>query len=245
MKAVLSVVALVLAVGCTKPYVAPPLGPSPVLYATPPPTSNPTPPAASPLIVSLLIGRTSPEVGQAISFVAASSMAITRADWNFGNGVTLTTATGDTAYRYPAVGTFLVHVTATARDGRTGSAAQSVTVQPKPSAPTPTTEDPTPTPNGFVASIACEPKAAGIATTCHATVAVDGMVQPSQVITKVNWDFGDGVTTSTYLPTAPVTSHVFAGAGSYTVFAAVFVHSHGATPLTDDFRVVSTAITIP
>ena len=69
----------------------------------------------------------------------------------------------------------------------------------------------------------------------------NGVVQPSSTVSQVAWDFGDGSNPATDVPVA---SHVYAGAGTYTVFAAVTATSPG-DPSPGLAPIVSTTITIP
>lgn len=245
MKCLSLLVAAVLVSSCTTPYQPTPLPSNPVVV-TPPPPSSGGGPAVTPLSVTLSVGVGSPEVGQLISFVASAQASITRAVWSFGNGATATSETGDTAYSYPASGTFTAQVTVTAQDGRTGSDQASVTVSRR--APTPAPPAPAPTPgpdtSGFQVALACAPKPAGSPTPCNVNVTYNGDVQPSERVLAVRWDFGDGFIVDT---TRPVASHVYTGAGTYTVFAMV----NGRQPEPpdgpggSDTKTVSTTLTIP
>jgi len=236
---VLTLIVAVLALNaCSADYNPTPLSPSTVSPAPPQP---PVPGPVVPLTVTLSVGRSDPEVGQAISFVASSGAPITSATWHFGNGGEQLTARGETAYAYQTAGTFVVQVTVTTADGRTATDQASVTVarhQSPPPEPTPT---PTP-PNtsGFQTAIRCTPKPAGTATHCQATVTYNGVTQPSGTVTDVAWDFGDGG--ADRQPT-PVTSHVYAGPGTYTVFADVVAANPGVP--NPHHQVASTTVTIP
>lgn len=221
----LGVLALVLfTVGCHT-YIPEPLAPSPVVAVV-----APTPmPAAdlAPLSVSLSIGVARPSVGDNISFVASSSSAIVRADWAFGNGATTSTVRGDTAYAYPAVGTFLARVTLTASDGRTGSDQATVIVRRRETPPS--TPEPTPIPTPAPAlglGLTCAPRTAPTLTPCNVTLSYGGTTLPASHITGLNWDWGDGTTTQTVGPD-PVEAHPYA-TGTYTLFVEVF-----ATIVTD------------
>ena len=211
----LGVLALVLfTVGCHT-YIPDPLAPSPVVAVVEP---TPTPaPVVSPLSVSLSIGVARPSVGDNISFVAsAAGTSIVRADWAFGNGATLSTSRGDTAYAYPATGTFTARVTVTASDGRTGSDQATVTVSRRetpPSTPTPT---PT-TPGGFVVSLACTVQDATLPTSCNVTASYHDATVASGSMTAIDWDWGDGI----HAAGAPSNAHPYAFAGTYTVLATV------------------------
>lgn len=228
----------VLVSSCTTPYEPSPLPKSPVVVAATQPAPSPIPVQA--LNVSISVGRGSPEVGQAISFVVSSGAPITRAAWSFGNGATSITNDGATAYAYPATGTFTASVTVTASDGRTGSDQQSVTVRRRQTTPTPTPTPPQP-PSAPALSLGltCTAKPALTATPCNVTASYGGAVLPSSQTTSVVWDFGDGpppVTTP-----GPVVSHPYPQAGSYTVFAAATVSTvDGAKTAT-----TSRAVTIP
>lgn len=207
----------ILASACTKGYVAPPLAPSDPVSITTPPPAPPGPPV-QPFHVTLTIGRSDPTVDAPISFVASTPTLIREAAWSFGNGVTQRTTTGETAYAYPAVGTFDASVTVTATDGRTATAHQPVTVSRRPTPPRPPPPPPPPVPT-LDAVLTCTPRPALTPTPCNITVSYGGGTVPSSQVTGVTWDWGDGPPPA-FTP-GPVSSHVYPQAGSFTVLATV------------------------
>jgi hypothetical protein len=193
--------------------------------------------------LSIGVGR--PSVGDNISFVASAGTSIVQADWSFGNGATQRTSRGDTAYAYPAVGTFTARVTVTASDGRTGSNQATVIVRRRETPPPTPEPTPIPTPAPTLGlELTCTPRTAPTLTPCNVTLSYGGTTLPASHITGLNWDWGDGATTQMVGAPDPVEAHLYA-TGTYTLFVEVF-----ATIVTDGIpdgkrAATSTVLIIP
>jgi hypothetical protein len=112
---------------------AAPIPPTPPTPAPPPaPPPAPSDPPAPPLTVALLV--TPSPAGSATTFGLATQ-AISRAEWNFGDGATATTTTPNVSHVYQSVGTYSVSVTVTDTRGRMVSTAATVTIATLPSPP--------------------------------------------------------------------------------------------------------------
>ncbi len=85
-----------------------------------------------------------------------------------------------------------------------------------PVVPSPTPA-PTPAPPGLVASMTCTPTSHAAA--CNLAVTYGGAPVQSTNVSKVDWDWGDGI--SAIVLNSPVASHAYAQAGSYHVGAMV------------------------
>ena len=128
-----------------------------------------------------------------VNFTASSSGKKVKYDWDFGDGATLSTASGNTAHTYAASGNYTVSLNATDTTGCAGTAGTTVQVK-KP--PVVATVSPT---------SGCIP--ANAVFTATATVPVNDFV------TKYIWDFNDG---SPIITTAGnTTSHLYTAVGGY------------------------------
>ncbi len=134
--------------------------------------------------------------------------------WTFGDGGMDTTSTASVSHLYAQIGGYNVSVRITDGSGRTATASGIATVSPLPPPP-----EPPPAPAATLAvTVTCTPAAHGNATPCNVNASYGGTQLAATAITRVDWDWGDGATT----PNGGVVStHPYANAGSYLVFATV------------------------
>jgi hypothetical protein len=182
-----------------------------LVIATPiTPTPGPT------LPLSFLNVSGSATTGVPVTFGVSSSAVGAVWIWSFGDGATEQGSAFNTTHTYTRAGTY----TASVSSASTQASSATIVVTEPTAAPPPTTSA------GFVATIAC-PKTTTLAQACNVATTLNGVAQQSSTITRVDWDWGDGQTTHTEGSLAPVSSHTYANAGTYTVFATVT----GAPPL--------------
>jgi hypothetical protein len=80
---------------------------------------------------------------------------------------------------------------------------------------------PPPPPPALAVLLTCTPIAHGTPTPCNVNVTYGGTALPATAINRVDWNWGDGFADTTLPPTAPINTHAYTNAGSYTVFATV------------------------
>lgn len=175
--------------------------------------------SAAALSVSLSIGPQSPTTGNTASLNALASQVINPAtyQWAFGDGATETTTTSTTLHRYLQEGTLVATVTILDAAGRSGTASVNLRVVDQPPAP-PASTDPTPIAPALTITLTCTAKPAPLLTPCNVSARWAGDMVPSQDITAVDWDWGDGTGQTTAGPTQ---SHQNLRPGTFTVFVTV------------------------
>jgi len=183
---------------------------APVVTTTPTPTPAPTPtPSPTPVPPAVVINVSgSATTGVPLAFGVSSSATGVTWNWAFGDGgVAQTTAFG-TTHAYAKAGVYTATVSALG----TSTASATITVtDPVAPAPTPAA--------ALAATLTCTPGTHGTtATACNVTLTYGGAALPSGSVTNVAWDWGDSVTTTS---TTAVSTHTYANAGTYTVFATV------------------------
>jgi hypothetical protein len=175
------------------------------------PTSGPAPVPAPTLPVSFLNVSGNGTTGVPLVFSVSSSAVGATWTWSFGDGAIEQSTAFSISHTYGRAGVYTATVSAAA------ALASSATI---------TVSNPTavPTPGAFVASMGCTAFLAAAANKleldCNVAVTANGVLLPSNSITKVTWDWGDGKTDVTLTP-APVNTHNYASPGTYTVFASV------------------------
>jgi PKD repeat protein len=163
---------------------------------------------APPTVTSISVEPTSPIADQPSIFTATATAAaghrITQYAWNFGDGTTATTTTGQVVKTYTVPGSFTVLVTVTDDVGGTASALTSVEVVNA-------------TSNAPVARFTVNPSqpVAGQTAQFDASSSTAGN---RAVIVRYTWNFGDGVTEVTSTPTI---GHVFTEARTFAVTLTV------------------------
>lgn len=130
--------------------------------------------------------------------------AVTTWTWDCDTSTLATDAATPTTATcvYPVAGTFIARVTVVG-GGVTGTATTTVTVA-----------DPVP----VITVVCAQPTPAALTENCHVDATLNGSAVLSSNITSVDWDFGDGTTTTaTAGNSAP--SHTYASAGPRTIRA--------------------------
>jgi PKD domain-containing protein len=191
-------------------------------------TGGNTPPTTPTLPVAFLNVSGSATTGVPVVFSVSSSVTGATWNWSFGDGANEQGTAFTTTHTYTQTGTY----TASVSSASTSTGSATITV-------TPSTGGTTPAPAGFVASMTC-PTSTTLTQACNVAATVDGAPLPSASITNVTWDWGDGKTDANL--TTPVMTHIYANAGTYTVFASVT----GAPPLGNPKTVTtSQSVTVP
>ncbi len=127
--------------------------------------------------------------------VSPTDVAISRYDWTFGDGTSLSTSGASTSHVYTSSGAQTVKVTAVAVDGRTATAQIQIVI-------------PEATPLGVTLSTSTTLSTPPISVLFTATAS------DSTVIERYDWTFGDGTSLST---SGNTTSHVYTASGTVTV----------------------------
>jgi PKD repeat protein len=140
--------------------------------------------------------------------------------WDFGDGGTSNGASPTTTHVFAAAGTYVVRLTVTDSNGRTGTTTNNVTVTVAPAPTASFTVSPTSPAAGQVVNFN------GSGSTAPA----------GSTITAYAWNFGDGGTASN----GPTTSHRFTTAGTYVVRLTV-TDSAGRTGTTTNSVTVTAA----
>lgn len=94
--------------------------------------------------------------------------------------------------------------------------------------PPPPPPPPTPAPV-LTVSLTCTATVHGSPTPCNVNVSYGTVLLPATAITSVDWVWGDGFTNTTIAPTAPISTRIYASAGSYTVFVTVTAETADGT----------------
>lgn len=187
---------------------------APTTGPTPPPITPPTPPTPTPN--AIINAPSTVTTGTAITLGVSAPANGQTWTWNFGDGGTTQTTAFTTTHTYTTAGVYTIMVSAPGI--ATGSATITAT-------------------SGLVPMMNCTVPATHAAVTCTISATYNGAALPSSSITKVDWDWGDGFTNTTSGSSAPTSSHTYASAGTYTVFATV-------TATTSDGKSVTTSKTI-
>jgi len=170
-------------------------------------TGGNTPPTTPTLPVAFLNVSGSATTGESVVFSVSSSVTGATWNWSFGDGANDQSTAFSISHAYGRAGVYV----ATVSSSLTSSSSATVTVTNPPSVPTPA---------AFVVSMGC-PGSSTLVQACNVAVTANGVSLPSNSITSVTWDWGDG-NSDPNQPTPPVAkSHTYAQAGTYTVFATV------------------------
>ena len=186
--------------------------------------------AQTPLSVTGAASTATPALNAPVTFTATTTAGINiqSYSWSFGDGSTASTTGNATAHAFTTPGIKTISVTATATDGRTGSAQTQVNVQPA---------------TGATAAFTFSPTAGTIATSFIFNA---GTSTPSTggSIVRYDWNFGEGTATeqcpgdSACSSNGRSISHSFAAAGTYTVTLTI-IDSNGASASTSKTVTVS------
>jgi PKD repeat protein len=191
---------------------------------TPVTPAEPLPAAVVPLQMALVSSPTDPSVGTQANFstwiTGVSPVGAVAYQWTFGDGQTATTSEGRVSHPYAVAGSFAVTLRATDSTDRTGEAATTVIVHVPPSAPTtPPPTTPTPTPVVLAATLTCTATAASKPSSCNVAATYGGAAIPSQAITAVTWEWGDG--TAVQATAGPLSQHTYTQPGTYALVVTV------------------------
>lgn len=200
------------------------------LIAAPSGTGGQTPtPPTTPTAGVFLNVQSAATTGDPVSFGVSSSAIGTIWNWSFGDGATDQTTAFSTVHVFGRAGVYVASVSGAG----TGTGSATITVSDKKVAPAP------PTPAALAITLTC-PKSTTLVQNCNVSAIASGSALPSNAITKVSWDWGDGSTDLTLAPSAPINSHTFAHPGTFVVFATASVSDSSLTPAT-----TSTTVTVP
>jgi len=194
------------------------------------PTGGSTTPTTPTLPVAFLNVSGSATTGVPVLFSVSSSVSGATWSWSFGDGANDQSTAFSISHAYGRAGVYV----ATVSSSLTSSSSATVTVTNPPSAPTPA---------AFSASIGCPASISTVAPflqACNVSATANGVQLPSTSITSVTWDWGDGKPEPPTL--VPVDTHLYANAGTYTVFATVTGSAPGGTSQT---ATTSASVTVP
>ena len=158
----------------------------------------------APLNVNLTANPPRVAVGDVVVFTATvggSTVPVERYEWDFGDGVRVTTTGNTVSHVYEAAGTRVATVRAVDRDGRTGDGRTTVEVTLRAS---------------LNVNLTANPPQAEVGEIVVFTARVSGSTVP---VARYEWDFGDGAQVTT---TGNVVNHVYETAGTHTAQVAVF-----------------------
>lgn len=194
--------------GAMAPLPLPPNTPPPAPPPIPPqPSPQPPPPPPPPTITLAAMSTTAgTRITLSVGPFLSDGTPIRSTAWIFGDGEMATVQTYLVNHTYTTVGTYTVTATAIDALGRHISARATVSVYPAP------------TLAAFSASLACAQATTSGPVACTVTGLAYGVPLPSALITKVEWDYGDGTLKTTAVPVA---SYTYQAAGTYTIFATV------------------------
>lgn len=192
---------------------------------------------------TLLLNAATSVAGDVVPFVVSGfvsgNSATVSTSWTFGDGGTAVNPSASASHRYVSAGSYLATVIATDSLGRSASTSASVTVARAPAPPAPAPPTPPAPPPTLSATLTCTPVAHGSNSSCNVTASYRDTL-PSGAITKVDWDWGDGVVE--LATTSPVRTHNYTNAGTYTVFATVTATTSDGAKIADP---TSKTIVIP
>ena len=196
--------------------------PPTTIITTAPPTTSPLAFPPSLILYPIVSSESRSVTVEGTVGPGATGAAITRVNWNWGDGVIEDHAVPNT-HTYAEIGSYTITVTAFQSDGQSTSRTMTVFVSGQTETTTePTTAVPVTTPPATVAPtpvitvgppvLVLDPPLVN-----NQTVVIGGMIQPggpSAVIDLVVWDWGDGIRETQNI--LPVT-HVYRAAGEYTI----------------------------
>ncbi len=179
---------------------------------------------APPVQVTLQASSTQPTKNQTVTFTATvgtlpAGAVIQRYDWNFGDGATTTTSSGNASHIYSTTGPKDISVTVTLSNGSAGQGLTSIVV----------TDSPLP-----VVALSPNPSTTTVGTPVSFAVTVTGL-PVGVTITQYQWDFGD---TKTENGTNPSIQHIYTVQGTYNAQVTV-VLSDGRTAKDAKFVIVN------
>lgn len=227
------VIALALcgSLGCTyhPSPIAPSSEPTPVVVTPPPQPATPPPVLAPPMItVDVSVNPPVPFVSDPITFSVSSGngRAPLSYAWTFGDGETAEGSETTRTHAYSSDGVKMIRIVVTDADGRSGTGSREIevhrvstpsrSVPPPPPAPPAPPPPPPPAPS-LSATLTCTALAHGSPSPCNVNATYGGVLLPSAAVTNVAYDWGDGLTSANGV----VSTHTYANAGSYNVFATV------------------------
>ena len=188
--------------------------PTPPRIPTPPPAPTPIPPTPEPppptdMAVTLTASPSSVTLGQSVTFTAtaappAGAGVIRHFEWDYGDGVTLTTGESVTTHTYAATGSYRARVTARTTTWANGTGSASVTVSPVPPPPPPTLR----------VTLSADNTTVTEGSTVTFTATPDGFL-PGESIIAYQWDL-DGNGTFEVTTTTNTRPHTYATSNLYT-----------------------------
>jgi PKD repeat protein len=183
-----------------------------------------------------VVGQTTATAGDTVTFAVSTfspAPPVVVKSWAFGDtSSVVSTSQTPITHQYTTAATYTVQATVSDALGRTATGALTITVN---AAITTTTT------TGLSVSLTCTADKHGTATptACNVTVSYNGTTLPSKKITKVDWDWGDGIANLDTL--SPVLTHPYDSAGTYTIFATVtaIISDDGTTSTKTSSKTVS------
>jgi hypothetical protein len=189
----------------------------PAAAPPPPVTSGPVPVPSTPLAsLSIALSATTGRPGQQTNLSASilNPSGTTTISWDFGDGGSFVGSSTTTGHVYSSLGTFAVTAVVRDQTGRSASASTTATIE----APPPVVVAPPADSAGLVVTIGCTVGARATVTACNLSATYNGGALSSGLITRVDWDWGDGVG---QIVNSPLGAHVYANPGTYIIVPRV------------------------
>lgn len=189
-------------------------------------SNTPVPTAPVPQVAFLNVSG-SATTGIPVVFGVSSSATGQMWQWSFGDGGTAQTTAFNTIHTYTRAGLYTANVSS---DGTVPTSA-TIAVTDAPAGPPP--------PALLAATITCVVSTTPVVP-CNISATSNGAPLPSNSITNVSWDWGEGGGLN-QITSSPVATHTYMNPGTYRIFATIVA----GTPSGAAQTVTSTSVTVP